>query len=696
MEYLNVNGKEVLCVSGKEIIISDKNPNGIVSASLVDKWKRDDDDENNPLVLQRACYGRSLLLNFNRIPSKYRDKIAVKLGTPAVIATVKPFKDKIIMDGNAVAFYSNYTLADGRLLPDYKAREYAVNASVLNAVKDVYLGMKQSRSKLGRKVDGFWPKAIMAVNEVRSEYQHSLPSKETPLKRTYKGYIDGAWRVSKSGNKRFVKGYESLISGKYCNDNSRKVNDKVENLIMSLYVMPNKPFQLQTHIHYTMFMNGQIQVVDQKTGELFNPEDFYENGQPIIISESTVRNYLNQPHNRSIVDSLRMGSHRYNNTHRPHHHRHAPNYSFSKVSMDDRDLPRKCDNGKWVKSYYAYDVTSGAVIGYAHSEFKNEQLFLDCLRNMLQLIYAQGWGMPMEVEVEHHLVNHFFDDLAQMFPFLRICRAGNSQEKRAEHFNRAKKYGEEKNSQNNIGRWWSKHEAYTVDRDRKGDEMVDKVVLPYERLVADDVKSIYNYNNQLHPKQKKYPGKTRWQVLVENMNPNVVEPNKPVVYKAIGCRTETSINRNQYAPVRGNKYQIANIGVLEKLSPGNNSVIAYWLPDNEGVVSEVFLYQMQSNKEVFLCRAEKLISYNESAAERTDTDLQAFTKQAKFVAQYDATIKRDKAQLASAVIIKSEALNEALETKVELAPPVKTKEEFNINELLNTNFNDDEDAGDSL
>ena len=44
--------------------------------------------------------------------------------------------------------------------------------------------------------------------------------------------------------------------------------------------------------------------------------------------------------------------------------------------------------------------------------------------------------MPAQVEVEHHLVNNFADGLMKagvVFPFVRWCNPGNSQEKRAEH-----------------------------------------------------------------------------------------------------------------------------------------------------------------------------------------------------------------------------------------------------------------------
>ncbi|MCE9538450.1 MAG: hypothetical protein K8R85_04425, partial [Bacteroidetes bacterium] len=510
MEYHN----NILCVSGTELIITEANPSGLISESLWKKWQRD-----GASVVRRACYGKPSLIDLNTIPFKYRNLIAEKFGAPVEQSTVKTFKDKITPDANAITFYSNYLLSDGRNLPESSLREYAANASVLNAIKEIKENATVSRKALGGTMNKFWAKALIAVNNVRVESGHNLPGAETPLKRKYEKYIES--------------GYVALISGKYCNDNSRKVSSDIERLIMSLYAMPNKPFSSDVHTMYLSFLAGKIEVADRKTGELFVPSQFIHNNKPLELSKGTVWNYLNQPQNRVIVDKVRSGSHRFNSSVRPHHHRHAPEYSFSKISMDDRDLPRKCVNGKWLKAYYAYDVASGCVVGYSYSMDKDEKLFLDCLRDLFRLIEREGFGMPMEVEVENHLVRKFFDDLAFMFPFVRICNPGNSQEKHAEHFNRAKKYGIEKKTQNGIGRWWSKHEAYTVDRDKVNDEFVEKAYT-YERLVADDVNAIKDYNNQMHPKQKKYPGKTRWQVLAENMNPKSPDVSKPSVYKSIG------------------------------------------------------------------------------------------------------------------------------------------------------------------
>jgi len=662
MEYYN----NILCVSGSEIIRSEINQGGLISKDLWDKWVK-----KGVKVVRRACYGQPSLIDFNTIPVKYRNMIAEKMGVPSEEATIKPFKERITTDANAVTFYTNFLLSDGSHLEPKHIKEYTANASVLNAIKEVFENQKIARAAAGGSMRNFWQTAIIAVNNVRVEFGHNLPSAAIPLKRRYELYLE--------------KGYSALVSRKFGNDNSRKVSADIERLLLSLYSMPNKPFATDVHSLYSKFLNGEIQVACHKTAELFTPEQFIHNGKPLEISETTVSNYLNQPKNRIIVEKVRSGAHRFNSTRRPHHHRHAPEFSFSKITMDDRDLPRKCINGKWVKSYYAYDVASGCVVGYAYSLNKDEQLFIDCLRDLFRLIEREGFGMPLEVEVEHHLVNKFFEDLSLMFSFLRICNPGNSQEKHAEHFNRQKKYGVEKQMQNGIGRWWSKHEAYTVDRDKVNDEFVEKM-FTYERLVADDIEAVKAYNNQLHPKQKKYPGKTRWQVLVENMNPNAAQPPKALIYKSIGERVQTTIRRSQYVQVQYEKYQLSSVNILERLLPNNYTVEAYYLPSIDGVISEVFLFQGST----FLCKADKIATYNTSKAEWSNEDKDGFLHQSSYVSEFDSLAKKGKQDLHSPVIIKSDVIREALQAPVEVVKhePI---EQSSVDEMLN-NYNPDDYA----
>ncbi len=44
------------------------------------------------------------------------------------------------------------------------------------------------------------------------------------------------------------------------------------------------------------------------------------------------------------------------------------------IVLSDRDLPRPMKDGNRVKAYYAYDVVSGAVVGYAYNR-ENRRTF---------------------------------------------------------------------------------------------------------------------------------------------------------------------------------------------------------------------------------------------------------------------------------------------------------------------------------
>jgi hypothetical protein len=622
---------------------------------------------NGNIITERAGKGKPLTINLNSVPTKYFAKIEKSMPSEREkIASI--LTDAIEPDEKALSFYSNYALADGRSLPDNYIREYTTNAQVFNALINIKAKQEKAMKALGKKPKAFFQQAAESLLAAQDEIGHTIPCankkgepNSTVLKRKFDLYV--------------ADGYSALISKKFCNDNSRKVTDRLEKLLMAIYRMPNKPFATEVHLHYYIFMQGGKELVDKKTGEVFSPSEFMMDGQPILVSESTVWNYLNMPHNRALVDKGRNSGHSFNNMHRPHHSRLSPNYSFSKVSLDDRDLPRKLVTNDRVKAYYAYDVASGAIIGASYSRFKNEELFIDCLRDMFRLIDTNDFPMPMEVEVENHLVSKFFDDLHVMFPYVRICNPGNSQEKRAEHFNRAKKYGVEKKSQHGIGRWWARSEAYRVDQDKVNDEFQEKK-FTYERLVADDKQAIDDYNNQLHPKQKTYPGKTRWQVLLENLNPTAPQVSKAVIYKSIGEKTQTTIVRNFKVRVQYDDYAIPGPQTLEKLKPNNYSVDAYWLAGEDGAVREVYLYQGNT----FICKAERLSRYNEAKAEWTEMDHVAYVDQAKYVANFDSYVKTRESELPRLEMIP------VIATPQEVVIVDETPQEDNTQDLLTLDF----------
>ncbi len=625
MEYYG----NILCIDAAELISS-----GILTKSHYDQLRA----RKQINVVNRACRNTPARVAVESLPSHLYRQVVEVIGDPKKVAPNKTFEDRIVPDPSAMEFFSGYRTVTGKQLPDEKIKEYCMNASVLNALAEVLSSKKAKRGVTGGKTTGFWSSAAEVLGRLKAKLGHTLPENPIRLKDKCRSYMKN--------------GYSVLISGKFGNKNSRKVNELIERMILSLYIMPNKPYATSTHEMYLQFLANMITVADIYTGEVYDRNDFYDDkGCPIMISESTVWNILNDPKNRAIVDKVRMGTLDYMSIHRPHHIRKSPQFSFSKISMDDRDLPRKMHDGTRVKAYYAYDVASGCVIGRSYSRKKTTELFVDCVRDMFRFINSYHIGMPMEVEVEHHLVNQFSNDMMRagiLFPFVRWCNPGNSQEKRAEHFNREKKYGYEKRYQEGIGRFYARLEANRPKTEKIFDEdnnNYKEKTYSFEELVADDLYVIEKYNNDLHRDQKKYPGKTRLQVLLEHKNPHMAQIDPVKLARYIGECVHTSIKRNMYVRVQHQKYRLSSPYVLENLKPNSYEVEAYYMPSDD--IQEIFIFQ----NDMYIDTCPLVTPYNEATAEQTEQDYQSYTEQSKYVSKYDKMVKDGKNALAKVAVI---------------------------------------------
>lgn len=666
----------ILYIEGGELIRSNINPMGVMSRSMYDKLRR----EESIRTRGRACRNTPALVEYNSLPLKYRQAWVALHGEPDPQPSGSLLFRRITHDDKAYSYYTKYTFGpDERSLPEGTPERYAREAAILNAIGEVTQTRVTTRRRSGGTVQmgQIWQSMAADVHssEISKAWPHSLPTNPKSLRVKFERYAK--------------EGYASLIHNGFANDNKRKVSVPIDRLLQAMYSMPQKPFAATVYDMYNMFVNGKIEVFDKETGELFDRKNFMHKGQPVELSESTVRRYLNNPFSRAIVDKRRNDSDYFYRTHRPHHHRRAGKYSLSKISADDRDLPRKYKDGqssKYVKAYYIYDVTSRCVIGYAHSRRKDDKLFIDCMRNMFRTLRTHSLPLPGEIEVEHHIVNHFVEELDILFPMVRWCRAGNSQEKHAEHLNRAKKYGVEKQNHTNIGRWWATGEAYKTKRKKVGDQYVERAY-EYDELVADDVADIQQYNNGPHPRQKTYPGMTRWEVLMFNINKDLAQPAEHIISRCIGDHTPTTICNSQYVKVKYGKYILPSPTVMARLKPNNYSVDAYYIPDMGGIISEVHLFQ---NGE-YLCKCSKIETYSTARIEWTDADAKAYTAQAAYVGSFDSKIKKGVKNLPKVAILEPQSVAAAAapEPKIIEPPPHRTKG-YSTEELLRPNYYGDQ------
>lgn len=606
--------------------------------------------------------GGYVLVEIATMPLRFQERIKLKYGDIKEDVIRNWLGSHYHIDAKAREFYTRFRFDNGDALPPEHIQEYTVNASVIEAVMRAMEDATFMRKAM-KAGPVNWGELAGAISYYQAEFGHTLPVSSN--------------RFKKRVNDFKANGYESLISRKFMNQNRRKVTYDIERLLLSIDAQPEQPFNTTVWEQYNLFVQGELELYDPETGEVLNPADFTDkDGNPLVLSPATVANYLNNPKNKALRGKLHMSQWDFNNAYRPYHLRSIGEYSLSKVSLDDRDLPRPMKDGNRVKAYYAYDVVSGAVVGYAYNRYKTTELFLDCMRNMFQTLDRNGMYIPAELEVEHHLVSDFADGLMQagtVFPLIRWCNPGNSREKRAEHKNREKKYGVEKRTQVGIGRWYAKLEANRPKEEKVYDEKNNTYKVKtysYEELVADDIRAIETFNAQPHPNQKRYPGMSRWDVLCAHQNPNLAPWDKAVLYRFIGQHTETTIRQNTYCTVMYNQYGLPSPEIIEKLEPRNYKVDAYYLPDADGTINEVYIYQ--NGRYIATCKP--VARYNENTAEQTEYDKAAYTEQSKYVAQFDKMMKDGKIKRVG--ILAKEEAKLITEVQAEAVPlPAQAEEE---------------------
>ena len=513
-----------------------------------------------------------------------------------------------------------------------------MNATILNACGKF---LAEARGKIRSRsgiTSGIWNAISAAVNSLDpTRYPHDLPSHPLRLQEKYKKYID--------------QGYHQLIHKGNKNSNATKRTPLLDNLIISLYCDKKLPFGLWVLDDYLQFISGNKMIVDQDTAVIYDRADFYDQarGKYINISESTVWNILNEPIYKPKIDRLRNNRIDHITQKTPHNHRHSPNCSMAKISMDDRTFSRKTAEGLWLNAYVAYEVASQCVLSTVYStDSMATKHVRECFREMYRTIHDNGLMWPAEVEVENHLMRGIEDDLNAMFTFVTFCPPGMGRSKRAEHFHRGKKYGDEKRNHQGIGRWYGKG-AYKIKSNKK-DEDQKQPRIPVETLIADDKESILRHHNALHPDQKKYPGMTRWQVLIETMHPSLNEPQESKLFQYLGELTDTSISHNDYCAVQYSKYAIDDLEkTLSQLKPNNYSVKAYYVTQLDGSIDEVYLYQDGR----FITRAVKIVKYNESKLERTPLDEQIRANQDKRQAHFRKFEKDGLASIARNLVVET-------------------------------------------
>lgn len=652
-----------LCIPAKELV-----ERGLVSEA---NYKKMAIRKKLDVARTARGLGNYALVAVDTLPAAMKEAVKRAYPNLRIVRLVNWVRENYDYDQRAYAFFSDPEQC-GVELPRRHIREYTVNAGVISAAVALYNSAKAQHTVMGEAYD--WDMMAEAIDVLKQEYGHTLPT--------------STLRFRKKVAEFKKKGYACLISGKFGNQSARKVDHKTERLILGLAVLPNKPFNSNVHDMYLSFVCGELEVYDPETGELFCPDDFtLKNGEPKTLSEGTINNVLNAPKNKLMVEHALSTYTTFMHEQMPHMHRHSGRFSLSQITMDDVDLTRKLkDTKQRVHAYYAYDVVSQCVIGASYGRKKDESLVVACFRDMFLTIARHGWGIPAGIEVENHLMSQYRDGFlraGEVFPFVHFCAPQNSQEKYAEPLNGAKKRSIIHKNHTGIGRFYGKgkwRQEYKKVSDEWNDTYEDREYFTWDELVADDRADSAEWNNTLHPDQKRYPGMTRWQVLVANVNPTLLPYDARTLARHIGEAVETSVRRNSTVRVAHEDWWLSSTAALERLAPNNYKVTAYYLPDEEGGPTEVYLYQGDR----YIDKVERVDTYNRVMAEQTDEDVVKFIEQQKKVAGFRKYVTDNAIHRVGVMKTKVELTVEG-EEDLEVATP-KVEEELPLPPIMATDW----------
>jgi hypothetical protein len=216
-------------------------------------------------VIRRGCKGTPALVEFDSMPERFKSEIITKYGDPYKVTKNIQFKDYLNRDLTAVEYFNNYTLDNGKALPEKNIEEYIANATILNAIHNIVTNRKAKRKALGGSTAKVWDKMSEVINELPEHtYPHSLPKNVRRLKDKYTSYKK--------------HGYESLIHKGFCNSNSEKINEDAKIWLLSRWAdRVNKVatlHQLLNEYNRRAELQGWKQLKEERTLHLFlNQED---------------------------------------------------------------------------------------------------------------------------------------------------------------------------------------------------------------------------------------------------------------------------------------------------------------------------------------------------------------------------------------------------------------------------------------
>lgn len=207
-EYYQNN---ILCVHGRWLVES-----GIISNPNYDALV----DRGHIKRLQLGGNGRKALIQFDTMRSDIKNKVIALAGDPYAKVSTITFTDYIEHDQKAQDFYWKFTFDNNQSLPEKSKLEYAMNASICNAINVIVNSKLAQRKALAGSKINVWERLAEVISELpKHTYPHSLPTNHRRLKDKVNQYLND--------------GYGVFIHKSFGSKNAEKINDDAKSWILA-------------------------------------------------------------------------------------------------------------------------------------------------------------------------------------------------------------------------------------------------------------------------------------------------------------------------------------------------------------------------------------------------------------------------------------------------------------------------------
>lgn len=341
MQYYN----GILCISGSQLIISDDNPNGLLSLPNYKYYI----SKNKLNVIRRGCYGTPALIEFDSLPAKYKEMVKERFGDPEVESQKEGIMKYLEHDSQAVQFFRLIKIGyddSEKSLPDDVQQLYSNNAAVLNALKrawDEHVISSRSRNK--RPLAGkFWSRAATAIQNLPKGWKCCLPKNPRKLRVKLHDYIE--------------YGYDILLSGKWGNQNTRIITEEIGDWLVAKWSARVPKIVVSIEQLHALY-NQEADERNREAGKVVWKK---------IKSSAAIRDYIYRPDIEEKWHAARYGELSYKEKFTRQHKTKLASFRDSLWYSDGTKLnfyyQDKDGNTKTANVYEVIDVYSECFLGY--------------------------------------------------------------------------------------------------------------------------------------------------------------------------------------------------------------------------------------------------------------------------------------------------------------------------------------------